>query len=54
MKKAIVTGANGFIGSALLKVLSENNVEVYAVVKTLAYEAIRADAFTERKALPEE
>ena len=28
--------------------------EVYAVVKTLAYEAIRADAFTERKALPEE
>ena len=28
--------------------------EVYAVVKTLAYEAIHADAFTERKTLPEE
>lgn len=33
MKKAIVTGANGFIGSSLLKVMSENNVEVYAVIK---------------------
>lgn len=33
MKKVIVTGANGFIGSALLKTLSEHNVEVYAVIK---------------------
>ena len=33
MKKVLVTGANGFIGSALLKVLSEEGVEVIAVVK---------------------
>lgn len=33
MKKVIVTGANGFIGSSLLQVLSENGVTVYAVIK---------------------
>lgn len=33
MKKAIVTGANGFIGSALLKVMSQAGVQVYAVIK---------------------
>lgn len=33
MKKVIVTGANGFIGSSLLKVLSDNNVFTYAIVK---------------------
>ncbi len=31
MKKAIVTGANGFIGKFLIKELLANNVEVYAV-----------------------
>jgi len=35
MKKAIVTGANGFIGSSLLKVLSENGVQVYAIIKDI-------------------
>ncbi|WP_088041611.1 NAD(P)-dependent oxidoreductase [Bacillus sp. EAC] len=33
MKKAIVTGANGYIGSALIKELLKNNVEVIAVVR---------------------
>lgn len=33
MKKAIVTGANGFIGSNVCKELSKQGVNVYAVVK---------------------
>ena len=33
MKKAIVTGANGFIGTALCKELTVQNVEVIAVVR---------------------
>lgn len=33
MKAAIVTGANGFVGSALLRELSERGVRVFAVVK---------------------
>lgn len=33
MKKAIVTGANGFIGTALCKALSDYDVSVIAVVK---------------------
>lgn len=33
MKKAIVTGANGFVGSSVCKQLSEQGVEVIAVVR---------------------
>lgn len=33
MKKVIVTGADGFIGSALVKALVANGYQVYAVVK---------------------
>lgn len=33
MKTAIVTGANGFVGSALVKELVSNKVRVFAVVK---------------------
>lgn len=33
MKKAVVTGANGFIGTALCTELSNNGIEVIAVVK---------------------
>ena len=33
MKSAIVTGANGFVGTWLTKKLLEENVKVYAVVK---------------------
>jgi nucleoside-diphosphate-sugar epimerase len=33
IKKTIVTGANGFIGSSLLKVMSENNIQIYAIIK---------------------
>lgn len=33
MKKAIVTGANGFIGTALCKTLSEDGVSVIAIVR---------------------
>ena len=33
MKKAIVTGANGFVGTWLVKELAERNVKVYAVVR---------------------
>ena len=36
MKKVIVTGANGFIGSSLIKKLVANNVEVVAVDITFA------------------
>ena len=31
MKKALVTGANGFVGSALVKDLIANNIEVIAL-----------------------
>jgi len=33
MKKVIVTGANGFIGSRFVKYLSEESIEVLAIVK---------------------
>ncbi len=33
MKKAIVTGANGFVGSHVCKELCKENVKVYAVIK---------------------
>lgn len=33
MKKVIITGANGFIGTALLKELSGRDVEIYAVIR---------------------
>lgn len=33
MSTAIVTGANGFVGSALLKELTDNGVKVFAVVR---------------------
>lgn len=33
MKTAIITGANGFIGRAILRILVKHNVKVYAVVR---------------------
>jgi len=33
MKNAIVTGANGFVGSNLVKALSQKNIHVYAIIK---------------------
>lgn len=33
MKKVIVTGANGFVGSHVCKELCENGIKVYAVIK---------------------
>ena len=33
MKCAVVTGANGFVGSALLQELSTHNIKVYAIIK---------------------
>lgn len=33
MKKAVVTGANGFVGSAVCKALCRKNIEVIAVVR---------------------
>lgn len=33
MKKAIVTGANGFLGTAVCKELAEQNIEVIAIVR---------------------
>lgn len=35
MKKAILTGANGFVGSWLAKELTEHDVKVYAVVRSI-------------------
>ena len=34
MKKVLVTGANGFIGSALCRGLSEKGISVIAVVSS--------------------
>ena len=34
MKKAIVTGANGFIGTNLLKLMSDIGVQTYAIVRS--------------------
>lgn len=34
MRKAIVTGANGFIGTALCKALSSENIDIIAVVRS--------------------
>lgn len=42
MKKVIVTGANGFIGSSLIKKLVANNVEVVAVDITFVAERLPA------------
>lgn len=42
MKKVIVTGANGFIGSSLIKKLVANNVEVVAVDITFAGDRLPA------------
>ena len=36
MKKAIVTGASGFVGSALVKLLSAKGIETIAVVRSEA------------------
>lgn len=36
MKKVLVTGANGFIGSSLLQYFSDNDVEVFAVIKDIS------------------
>ena len=33
MKKAVVTGANGFVGTWLIKELAEHDVVVYAIIK---------------------
>ena len=33
MKNAVVTGANGFVGNALLRELTDHGIKVYAVVK---------------------
>ena len=33
MKSAIVTGANGFIGTALVRELTAHGVHVFAVIK---------------------
>lgn len=35
MKKALVTGANGFIGSAVVRELLNNDVEVIALARTV-------------------
>lgn len=32
MKKVVITGADGFIGSNLIKYLVKNNIEVYAII----------------------
>lgn len=33
MKKAIVTGANGFVGAAMVKELADNGYEVIALAR---------------------
>ncbi len=33
MKKALITGANGFVGSSLIQELLKNNIEVIAAVR---------------------
>lgn len=38
MKKAIVIGSNGFVGSALIEVLIKNNIDVLAVSRNMSNE----------------
>ena len=33
MKKVIVTGANGFVGTELLRILSDRGIKVYAIIR---------------------
>lgn len=40
MKKAIVIGSNGFVGSALIEVLLENNIDVLAVSRKISNEVL--------------
>ena len=37
MKRVIVTGANGFVGSAVCKELSKNGIHVTAVIRNKDY-----------------
>ncbi|HPY88981.1 MAG TPA: NAD(P)-dependent oxidoreductase [Spirochaetota bacterium] len=45
MKRAIVTGANGFIGSALVKELLNHNIEVLAIVRNNHKDALPESNF---------
>ena len=49
MKKAIVTGANGFVGSWLVKELAARNVTVYAVVRDADADISRIGALSNVK-----
>ncbi len=46
MKKAIVTGANGFIGRAVIKELIKNDVEVFALCHKIPDEKIISELIT--------
>lgn len=45
MKRAVVTGANGFVGSALVKELVKNRTEVIALDKKGHYDQLPVNAF---------
>lgn len=45
MKKVIVTGANGFIGSALIQKLSEERIEVVAINPSFAHSRLPASDY---------
>lgn len=63
MKKVVVTGANGFVGSQLVKTLLDNDYEIYAVVRSATSNVERIPkhkkvhmvycALNEMKSLPE-
>ncbi len=46
MKKVLVTGANGFIGSALLRELSSHDIKILAVVRSRESDIQRIEYLT--------
>ena len=51
MEKAIVTGANGFIGSNLVRVMSQAGVKIFAIIKDIDEEVDSIKNLPDRKSV---